>query len=89
MAVEFKDETIVLTNSIFENELVDIRTFLQEHKSEVTVDCSECKDIHGSVIQLLLAHKATYSAKFTFSEDTKLYQKVIEGFRTVEDDCNK
>lgn len=89
MAVECKENNIVLSGSIFENELLPIRTFLDTNKADIKVNCSACKDMHGAVIQLLLAHKAIHGCDFIFSDEKFLYQQVIEGFRTVEDDCNK
>lgn len=89
MAIDYKDSTIALSGSIFENELVAINEYLKENNSNIVFDCTACKDIHGSVIQLIVSFKAIHGCGFIFSDTPTVYQKAIEGFRSVEDDCNK
>jgi len=88
MAVELIDNTVTFTGSIFEDTLITLQSSLNDNKKALTFDCTECKDLHGAIIQLIVAHNAVYGGNFIFSSEPKLYQKAIEGFHSVEDDCN-
>ena len=89
MAIDYKDETVVLTGRVFENELLGLKEFMDSKKSPLTIDLTSCDDLHGSLVQLLLAFKTVHGCEFIYNDKMSTYRKALEGFRTVEDDCNK
>ena len=89
MAIEYKDKTVLVTGKVFEKELLGLKEFMDSHKNPLTIDLSSCDDLHGSLVQLLLAFKAVHGCEFIYSDKVSTYKKALEGFRTVEDDCNK
>ena len=86
MAITTEEHKIILKAVIYEDEVVNLRKELIElAPQELHFDLSDCDDIHLAVIQQLLAYKKMYACSFSFSDDVKTYQKVIEGFD--KDEC--
>ena len=81
-AVVYEENKATLNGNVFEDELVGLRSFMQENSdNEVTFDLTACSDMHTAIVQLLVAFKATHSCEFTFSDKTKPFAMAIEGFR--------
>ncbi len=89
MAIIYEDDKIRFEKRVYENELEDLKKHLDGLKKAITVDLTACDDLHGSVVQLLLAYKTLYSCQFEFSEQPSTYKMALEGFRSVENDCNQ
>ncbi len=85
MAVKYDGAKIAFEAVIYEDEVVSLREKLNEiAPEEVTFDMSDCDDLHLAIIQQILAYKKLYACQFNFSEEKKIYQKVIEGFDTKD-----
>lgn len=84
-AVVYEGNRATLNGNVFEDEVVGLRSFIQE-KSEgaLTFDLSACSDTHTAIVQLLVAAKATKNCEFIFSETTKPFAMAIEGFKVEE-----
>lgn len=88
MATLMENNTVTFSAVVYEDEIVPLRDFLQmASPSEITVDFTQCDDIHLGVLQLVLGYKKLYGANFLFGDEMKLYQKVCEGFETTEMHC--
>lgn len=88
MAITYEENCATFTSVIYEDEVVSFRDFLQNiAPDEVLCDFSECEDIHLAVLQLIMAYKKSYGCRYEFSQDTKLFEKVLKGFSVKEDDC--
>ena len=90
MAITYEDNKVRFASVIYEDEVVKLRDFLQEADGqEVAFDFTKCDDIHLAILQLIMAYKKIYSASYEFSNTTKLFEKVLKGFSTSEDSCEK
>jgi hypothetical protein len=83
MALEYGENSIKSKGVINDNELVQLRDFLKNTApSKITVDLSECYDIHTAIIQLFLAYSALYEIEYIFADDNKAaYKKALDGAR--------
>ena len=89
MAITYEGSVATFESVIYEDEVVELRDFLQkEAGNKVHFNFTNCEDLHLAIIQLIMAYKKKYDCSYEFSEDTKLFQKVLEGFDTSEDYCN-
>lgn len=89
MSITYEKNEANFSSVIYEDEVVAFRDFLQEKApDEVSLDLTECEDIHLSIIQLVMAYKKNYPISYKFGETKKLYQTVLEGFNTSENYCN-
>jgi len=89
MSIQYDGNRVEFESVIYEDEVVDLRDFLQEKAPEaVTFDFTECEDLHLAVLQLILAYKKVYACEYKLSDDTKIYHKVLKGFDSSEDYCN-
>ena len=89
MAITYENNEASFASVIYEDELVSFRDFLQEKSGEtLKFNFSECEDIHLAILQLIMAYKKNYECTYTFSDEKKLYQTVLEGFSTSENYCN-
>ena len=91
MAIIYEENEAKFQSVIYEDEVIAFRDFLQERAGEaLSLDLSECEDIHLAILQLIMAYKKNYELSYTFakSDEKKLYQKVLEGFNTSENYCN-
>jgi predicted enzyme involved in methoxymalonyl-ACP biosynthesis len=74
---------------IYEDDVTTMRDFFQNSAPEcVSVDMSECDDIHLAVLQTIMAYKKLYDCAYVFGDEVKIYQKVLEGFDSSENHCN-
>lgn len=89
MGVVFEDKKIVLEGKVYENELESISKYFSENKAKVEINLEKCVDMHGAIVQLLLAYKSKFGLSIQFSDNESTYKMALEGFRTIEDDCNK
>ncbi len=87
MAMTLTDDKVVFEKKVYENELVALKEHLAQHQ-KLTIDMSACDDMHGAIVQLLLAHHAVFTSEFIFSDKNSTFKMAIEGFRNVENDCN-
>jgi len=89
MAITYEKSEATFASVIYEDEVVSFRDFLQEKApEEVILKFSECEDIHLAIIQLIMAYKKSYTCRYEFGENKKLFQMVLEGFDTSEDHCS-
>jgi len=89
MAITFDDNKVKFEEIIYEDEVVVFRDYLLEKaETELTFDFKDCEDIHFAIIQLIMAYKKKYEIIYEFGEDKKLFQTVLEGFNSSENNCN-
>ena len=89
MAITYENSEASFTSVIYEDEVVAFRDFLQEQApQEVKLNFTECDDIHLAIIQLIMAYQKNYICTYTFGENKKLFQTVLEGFDTSENHCS-
>jgi len=89
MAITYENSEASFTSVIYEDEVVALRDFLQEKApDEVKLNFTECDDIHLAILQLIMAYKKNYICTYTFGENKKLFQTVLEGFDTSENHCS-
>jgi tRNA-dihydrouridine synthase len=89
MAITYENNEATFVGVIYEDEVVSFRDFLQEKAGEeISMKFQECDDIHLAVIQLIMAYKKNYKCNYTFGEEKKLFQKVLEGFEVSENYCS-
>jgi len=87
--VNFKDENLIFKGIIYEDDVKILRDHLNNiAPAEVTFDFTNSSDVHSSILQIILSYYGLYSAKFVYGETKFTYQKVIEGFGKIEDDCH-
>ena len=87
MAITSKGNKITLKAVIYEDQVITLRKKLIKLAPENLEFCMEdCDDVHLVIVQQMLAYKKMYNCTFTFSDDVKNYQKIIEGFD--ESNCN-
>ena len=89
MSITYEKNEVNFNAVIYEDEVVPFRDFLQEKAGEeVSFDFSECEDIHLAVIQLIMAYKKNYDCVYKYVNQKRLFQTVLEGFNTSENNCN-
>ncbi len=89
MAITYEKNEATFNSVIYEDEVVSLRDFLQEQApKEVQLNFTECEDIHLAILQLIMAYKKNYVCSYTFGENKKLFQTVLEGFDTSENHCS-
>jgi len=89
MAITFNEDKVKFEEIIYEDEVVVFRDYLLEKAGiELTFDFKDCDDIHFAIIQLIMAYKKEYDITYEFGEDKKLFQTVLEGFNSSENNCN-
>lgn len=85
MAVLYEGNTVRFEGVIYEDEIPVLRDYLQEIAPQVMVfDFAVCDDLHLGVLQVVLAYKKLYECTYIFGTESKIYQKVCEGFDTSE-----
>ena len=90
MAINYKDNEAIFTSVIYEDETLGLRDFLQEKASdEIKFTFTGCDDIHFAVLQLIMAYKKNYSCIYEFGDENKIYEKVLKGFDTSENNYNQ
>ncbi len=88
MAITYEENCATFTSVIYEDEVVPFRDFLQNiAPDELKLDFTYCDDIHLAVLQLIMAYKKNYACMYEFSEDVKLYEKVLKGFDETQENC--
>lgn len=81
MAVKFEDNSVVFSSIVYEDEVKNLRDFLQKNEPNVVkFDFSSCDDVHLSILQVVLAYKKMYDCNFVLPSNNLMYKKVIEGF---------
>ena len=89
MAITYENNEATFSAVIYEDEVVSLRDFLQACAGEkVKFDFAECDDVHLAILQLIMAYKKNYDCVCEFGEETRLFQKVLEGFDASENHCN-
>ena len=89
MSITYEKNEVSFTSVIYEDEVVSLRDFLQEKAGEeLSLNFSECEDIHLAIIQLIMAYKKSYACSYAFGDKKRLFQTVLEGFNTSENHCN-
>ncbi len=89
MAITYENNIATFESVIYEDEVVAFRDFLQEKAGEeISLNLTQCDDIHLAIIQLIMAYKKNYSLVYEFGENVKLFQRVLEGFEVSENYCN-
>ncbi len=84
-AVIYEGNKATLNGNVFEDELVGLRSFMQDNgESALSFDLSSCSDMHTAIVQLLVAAKATKDCEFIFSDKSKPFAMAIEGFKVEE-----
>jgi len=87
MAITSKGQSVILQAVIYEDEVPALRKILMESAPEaLNFDFNDCDDVHLAVIQQILAYQKMYECSYTFADEVKTYQKVIEGFD--ENECS-
>ncbi len=89
MAITYEKNKVTFASVIYEDEVVQFRDYLQEMAGEeIIFDFKKCDDIHLAILQLIMAYKKNYSCSYEFSDETKLFEKVLKGFTPSEDICD-
>ncbi|MBA3026033.1 MAG: hypothetical protein FP820_06420 [Sulfurimonas sp.] len=89
MAINYKNDEATFSAVVYEDETLQFRDFLQQKAgNELRFNFNECEDIHFAVLQLIMAYKKNYSCIYEFSNEKKIYEKVLEGFDPSENNCN-
>jgi len=89
MAITYEGNIANFESVIYEDEVVPFRDFLQEKAGdEVELNLENCEDVHLAILQLIMAYKKNYKIKYIFSDQVKLFQRVLEGFDVSENYCN-
>ncbi|SFV65860.1 hypothetical protein MNB_SM-4-1031 [hydrothermal vent metagenome] len=89
MSITYEKNEARFTSVIYEDEVVSFRDFLQgKAGEEISLNFTECEDIHLAVLQLVMAYKKNYTCSYNFNEKKRLYQTVLEGFDPSENHCS-
>lgn len=89
MAITYENNEVTFTAVIYEDEVIALRDYMQEKAGEeLSLNFSECEDIHLAILQLIMAYKKSYSCNYIFGEKKRLFQTVLEGFDPSEDHCS-
>ncbi len=85
MAIEYNGNVAIFEGNVFEDELSDLRVFLQKNShSGVSIDLKNCNDMHTAIIQILLSFKTLHECQFIFGDKSKPYAIAIDGFLLEE-----
>jgi len=88
MSITYENNDASFSSVIYEDEVVPFRDFLQEKAGEsLNFDFKECEDIHLAILQLIMAYKKNYECNYTFGDERKLFQSVLEGFDKSNVNC--
>ena len=88
-SIIYEDSRIKFEGIISENEVAPMREHLNlVAPNVIDFDFVECKDLHTSILQIIVAYKGLYKAKFSFAEEPSTYQKMLEGFYLSDNDIN-
>lgn len=89
MPITYDNKNATFASVIYEDDVLPLRDFLQENAGdEIKFDFSDCEDVHLAVLQLIMAYKKNYSCAYEFSDEDKLFVKVLKGFDASENHCN-
>ncbi|HIP20476.1 MAG TPA: hypothetical protein EYG70_05070 [Sulfurimonas sp.] len=89
MSITYENNEVNFSSVIYEDEVVSFRDFLQEKAGEAVVfNLKECEDIHLAILQLIMAYKKNYECSYTFGDEKRLFQTILEGFDTSENHCS-
>lgn len=88
MSMTLNGETVIFEKKVYENELLALKEHLSSLKKKVTIDMTQCDDLHGGIIQLLLAYKSVHESEFLFNDKDSTFKMALQGFRSVENNCN-
>jgi hypothetical protein len=89
MGIVYDNKTATLSSVIYEDDVVELRDFLQGNAGdEVKFNFEDCDDIHLAILQLIMAYQKSYACAYEFGKEKKLFQTVLEGFDTSENHCN-
>ena len=89
MAITYNGNIVIFESVIYEDEVISLRDYLQEKANEnLQLDFTKCDDIHLAILQLVMAYKKNYECSYLFGDKVKLFQTVLEGFSTSENNCN-
>jgi hypothetical protein len=89
MSITYEKNEANFTSVIYEDEVVEFRDFLQAKAGEeLSLNFTECEDMHLAILQLIMAYKKNYNCNYSFGEKKRLFQIVLEGFHTSENYCN-
>ncbi|MCF6309644.1 MAG: hypothetical protein L3J19_04090 [Sulfurimonas sp.] len=89
MAITYSNKSATFASVIYEDDVLPLRDFLQGNAGdEIKFDFNDCEDVHLAVLQLIMAYKKNYSCIYEFSDEDKLFVKVLKGFDTSENHCN-
>ncbi len=89
MAITYENNEVTFTAVIYEDEVIALRDYMQEKAGEeLSLNFSECEDIHLAILQLIMAYKKSYSCNYIFGEKKRLFQTVLEGFYPSENHCS-
>ena len=87
--MNIEGKNVAFSAVVYEDEVVPLRDFLQESVPDpVSFDFTECQDLHLAVLQEILAYQKLYACEYTFGDERRIYQQLIEGFDSVEDHCS-
>lgn len=85
----YQEDEIIFEGIINENEVSKMREHLNLiAPKKVTFDFNKCKDIHTTILQIIVAYKALYEAEFIFSGSMSTYQKMLQGFYLSDNNIN-
>jgi hypothetical protein len=88
MSITYGENELSFSEVIYEDEVVPFRDFLQEKSGEViNLNFTECEDVHLAILQLIMAYKKNYDCKYTFGDEKKIFQNVLEGFDESSENC--
>jgi hypothetical protein len=88
MAITYEENSAIFTSLIYEDEVVPLRDFLQNAApNEIKFNFVSCEDIHLAVLQLIMAYQKSYRCSYEFSNEVKLFEKVLNGFNATGDYC--
>ncbi len=89
MAIDIQDNRVVFSSVIYEDEVSTMRDFFQQRAPEkISIDFSQCDDVHLAVLQTIMAYKKLYDCEYHFAKERKIFQRVLEGFDKSENHCN-
>ncbi len=88
-SIIYEDNRVKFEGVINENEISPMREHLNlVAPNVIDFDFVECKDLHTSILQVIVAYKELYEAKFNFGQEPSTYQKMLEGFYLSDNDTN-
>lgn len=85
--IMYEETKVSFEGIINENEVQTMREQLNLiAPQKVDFNFTKCKDIHTTILQIIVAYKGLYDAEFTFGENMTTYQKMLEGFYLSDND---